>query len=351
MKTHSMAVGLLAAFALPAVHASEWSPVLPLGTKAQFQDTSIAYGFCLAQDEILKAISRLHPTLEPQAKLAAFRFAQKTGDSCQGVTDALRVYIDTLGAKQSPVQSWKSAKPQLDAKILIQHKTMTAAVADKAVAEKFITEVQDRANGHLDADILRTLISASTAYRSSPALEMTGGWTSDFRSKGHEKSAGVSVQLKMPLSWRGQDANAAHIVQKWTTEVGTGQGIAMVMLSIWPATKADLDETEGLLKAADPVEFAMGSLPPGAELVQARRITLLQKPALEMTYRMKAAQLDQAFDFLTIQYHGIARGGIVVVQGQVGGPVGQSDPGALFAHYKDVFKLVANSLTDLGKSY
>jgi hypothetical protein len=155
------------------------------------------------------------------------------------------------------------------------------------------------------------------------------------------------VQLKIPLSWRANDANASHIVQKWTTDVDSSGSVAMLMISVYPLTAKELPEVQASFGTEDPVAFAKGSLPPGATFVSARRIALLQKPAFEIAYRMTSSQLDQSFETTAIMYQSIARGGVVQIAGSVVSPVGAADQGKLFGRYRDVFKLVANSLTDI----
>jgi hypothetical protein len=311
------------------------------------QAAAVAYGFCYSQQRMLDRVAELYPDLMPRARLVAVRFRDRTGHGCEAIVDAFRRMVSTRVAAGDRSASWPEFDVQLTRPLEDALKHQSAALTDRSVANRFMDEIEERTAGHLDKEVLATLLAASPTYRAVPARLILDGHTQFFRTSGHTKSPGVDVQIKVPLSWESSEANGPHIVQKWTSHTGHRSGTAMLMVSVFPLNAAATADVERELAQIDPVTLATTSAPNGGTLLEAHRITLLQRPAVVTTWSIRSRQMDKAFEGVLVQYQAIARGGIVQVQGSVMAEAGDFHAEEVYERYSPLFRLVANSLTDM----
>lgn len=80
----------------------------------------------------------------------------------------------------------------------------------------------------MEPEVLRYLLAVR--YSRNPGAEFADGFRQRFRTDGMGKAQGIRLGLQLPRSWLAKDGERPHIVQKWTSEGGTGN--SMVLLDI-----------------------------------------------------------------------------------------------------------------------
>ncbi|MDO9264176.1 MAG: hypothetical protein Q7U02_09430, partial [Desulfosalsimonadaceae bacterium] len=94
--------------------------------------------------------------------------------------------------------------------------------------QEFLETVKRRAEGHIESPFIEYLLSVK--YLSEPAREFIDGYRQQFNSEGHPKAKGLKIALQLPKSWKANEGERSHILQKWTSQNGTG--FEMISLDI-----------------------------------------------------------------------------------------------------------------------
>lgn len=92
----------------------------------------------------------------------------------------------------------------------------------------FLQQIKKRSMGAIETPVLEYILSVN--YLASPVNEYSEGYQKSFSTKGHKKAQGLDIELKTPISWKAKEGRRPHIVQKWTSENGTG--FEMIQLGI-----------------------------------------------------------------------------------------------------------------------
>jgi hypothetical protein len=121
----------------------------------------------------------------------------------------------------------KNYVEKLEKKISNQMQPMLEDI-NKYTAQKTLQVVQQRADGIIESPFLEYILFVQ--YLSNPAREFYDGYRDSFRTKGHKKSQGIDLVLKIPKSWKSLEGERPHIVQKWVSQ--DGHGLEVIYLSI-----------------------------------------------------------------------------------------------------------------------
>lgn len=178
-----------------------------------------AWGFYLGQMMRLERIERTHPSLQNDVLLARMEFK------------AAFPSFEANARKTLLAWSWKET--DLD-KMLETWRTNLQPVLDREpidleTSRRFVQQVRGRSKGaDVPEDILQYLLA--TSFMDRPELELMRGWRREYTSRGHPKAKGLTVQLKLPMSYAHREGERPNIVAKWVSEGGHGMEHLMLMV-------------------------------------------------------------------------------------------------------------------------
>lgn len=175
-----------------------------------------AYGFVVGQNLTLAELERRYPTLKAQITLARLTFDA-----------AFPNLLELLEAELGAVVGTE-AFPAFRDGMLQKIEAVRQPIGDGA-AEDFLRQVHARAKGvGLEPDVRGYILA--TRYAPRPVAEFTDGFRERFETDGTGKAQGLRLALHLPQSWLAQEGERPHIVQRWTSEFGTG--LSMIMLDV-----------------------------------------------------------------------------------------------------------------------
>ncbi|MFH1829463.1 MAG: hypothetical protein ABH871_01635 [Pseudomonadota bacterium] len=216
---------------LTAVDASELN-----FNHASIKGLAQAYGFILGQEFSLERINKEYPDLYPSVLLAKAQFDSSFPDIKSKLKDQL---VRAMGEKLFD-------KTDIDLKRQLQT-SLGGQVITKDIAQSFLQQIKQRAEGNIDSPVLEYMLSVK--YLSYPAGEFSEGYRQRFSTDGHRKSQGINLVLQVPKSWKAQEGERPHIVQKWVSQNGTG--LEMIHL--------DIRDSEGYTPTNSEVEAFVSS--------------------------------------------------------------------------------------------
>ena len=97
-------------------------------------------------------------------------------------------------------------------------------------AINFITEVKQRAKGHIESPILETLLIFKKGYQEKPEREFLDGYKYRYESDGTGKAKDVAFSIEIPKTWVSKEARRPNIVQKFISENGRGFEHIMILI-------------------------------------------------------------------------------------------------------------------------
>jgi truncated hemoglobin YjbI len=200
---------------------------------------SKAYGFILGQEFSLERVERTYPDAAMQVELARVTFNSAFPEIKK------KLEAELTAALSAP--KFKEMRAGMDSKIrpMLSKQQLTPQLA-----QQFLEQVKARAKGEeMEPDVLHYLLAVR--YAKNPVAEFGDGFRQRFRTDGTGKSQGVRLVLQLPRSWVAKDGERPHIVQKWTSEGGTGS--SMIMLDIRDAQgyAPDRKEMEHFVKSGE----------------------------------------------------------------------------------------------------
>lgn len=188
-------------------------------------------GFVQGQEFTLERISKEYPELSLSVTLARAQFDSSFPNIKLKLRDQLTLAMGEVLFKKTEA----NIKSQIKTSLEVQELT-------KDIAQDFLEQVKERAEGNIDSPVIEYLLSVG--YMRYPAGEYVGGYRQRFSSDSHRKSQGIKLVLQTPKSWKAEEGERPHIVQKWTSQNGTG--LEMMHL--------DIRDTEGYTPTNNEVE-------------------------------------------------------------------------------------------------
>lgn len=167
-------------------------------------DHSYALGFLFAQTAHLEAVRSKYPELIGSSLIAENAFRASFGNAERNIRQALKQvlgkhYDEYVSKMMSSLLGAESQKE-----------------FGKRDAIRFIEDVKARGNGELEPRLLRTLLKAQ--FRDEPASELIHKFYQTFRTTGHRKSKGLSIQIEYPQSWVAREGKRPNVVQVFAGE-------------------------------------------------------------------------------------------------------------------------------------
>jgi len=219
-------------------------------------------------------------------------------------------------------------------------KMLTSQEITKELALGFIEEVKLRAKGNIESPVLETLLTFE--FINYPSKEFSEGFVFSYSTKGHSKTKGITIDAKLPLSWKQKEGDRPNVIQKFVSENGKGQEIILFMVKDlalpddYIITKEELNEffTANELKQM---------IPDGSEFISAKKITLDRHIGGQMIFKTTQQRLDFSITMKSIHFITIYDGKMVFLQCMVSPEEGENLD-ERFNLFLPLFKQVANSL-------
>lgn len=128
---------------------------------------------------------------------------------------------------------------------------------------------------------------------------MNDGFFQKYNSKDNSKAKGVDFTVKIPKSWKSQEANRPNIVRKFTSNNGyiiEDAFMESVMLLVY-----DLPSEVNSLTQQD-MNDVCNDLPENAILRECKKINLENLPAIIQRIKMNVSRLENSISIEFIQY-------------------------------------------------
>jgi len=289
---------------------------------------SRVYGYFKGQKFTLERIKKLFPELKIEVKKAEIEFNLSFNQAKKRITNELKSIMGE-NFDRYETHMMNEINPML-----------TEQKITKDLALNFIEEVKQRAKGKIESPVIETLLTYQ--FIENPSKEFTEGYTFDYSTKNHPKSKGVTINAKIPFSWKQKEGNRPNIIQKFISENGEGEEIILFMVkdvrlpNNYKITQKDLDDffAETELKQM---------VPDGGQFISAKKIVIDNITSGELVYRLTQKRLDFSTTLQTSQYITIYDGKMIFLQAMVSAEKDESLSNR-FKLFSPLFRQVANSL-------
>ncbi len=253
------------------------------------KDIGRAYGFYLGQDFSLDKILELYPALSSEVIRARYEFSSNYKSSIENFDVIMNNYSAT---------EWKEIKNGMRQtfKQMIQNNYFT-----EDEARQFINIVRQRAKGNIDSPVLETFLLFNPEYQQYPEKEFLDGFRNKYENSGLGKSQGIRFSIEFPKTWKSEDGNRPHIVQKFIS--GRGKGLSMFMIGIYDLslqpdeiiTESEIDE---ILNPSDLKEI----IPEDVEIMNYGKLTLEGLPGYWVNYNITMQRAKNNITMETASY-------------------------------------------------
>lgn len=207
------------------------------------------------------------------------------------------------------------------------------------------TKSKEWVNSILTRNNTSTQSSGSTyGSTADPAREFLDGNRTTFNTQNHAKAKGVHFTIAYPSSWAAKEGTRPNIVQKFVSEGGRGQEMALIITKALPLP-AGTGFTEADLKEFFTPTEMKEMLPAGAKFINAKQTRIEGLPAGILEFSMRQERAGLAINLQVISYIFIHRSTMVQFQCTVSGlAASQGDISRRMATFKPLFTLMANSI-------
>ncbi len=290
--------------------------------------TSEAYGFLLGQEFTINQIKNNFPQYNNNVQRVEILFNTNFG-KCK--SKMIAYLTNFLGAKDFATYNY-----EMNTKL---QEKLGPMKLEPEIIEAFISEVENRSKGNIPSTILETLLSFQ--FSEYPSNEFTSGFIKTFKTKGHRKSKGTDWQLKIPISWKSEEADRPNIIQKFTSDYGSGLQSIMIMVRETPDNYIMTNEE---IKYFLTTEGLKTMIPDGARFISSGSTTIdnIQSGVLECEQVVK--QLDYNIKIRMLQFVFFYNNKFYSVQCTTSALTETTNLDAEMKKYLPLFKLVANSI-------
>lgn len=299
--------------------------------EARNKEVFQAYGYCYGQQKSVDRIRREFPQLRVALFRAETAFNATFGISCKAVKEqfgeALRLKLEV----------------ELD-------KYITDNPVSEGVAREFISEIEARANGDIETPVKETLLTFNPDLRANPALEFTRGYIRPYSTAGHAKAKGLSVAVRVPMSWISREGNRPNIVQFFKAEYGRSDVSMLIGIK-------DFTPPKGMRLTQRDIDtmFAPANLkdlvPEGGVMLEGKPIILEGQKGAMLVYDVTVERLDLKITMRTLSYSVLYKNRLISIEFSVGGLMeDRAESVAQFVKNRPLFVMIANSM-NIGDIY
>ena len=207
-----------------------------------------------------------------------------------------------------------------------------------------IQVVKARIKGDIESPVIETLLMFNPNYQKNPIEELNDKFIQTYNSKDNPKAKGVDFSVKVPKSWKSQEANRPNIVRKFTSNNGyiiEDTFIENIMILVY-----DLPIEVKKLTSQD-VTDVCNDIPENSVLRECKATTLENLPVVVQRLKLNMKRLENSMNMEVVQYNVFYKNKMIIIQGQVGTMNEKISEKTLlerFEKFKPVFNYVANSL-------
>ena len=298
--------------------------------KPKYKRVSEALGYVNGQEITLNLIVKEFPQYEISVLKAKISFNSTFGKSKEGMRKCLSEFLG------------QNEFIEFEDKLISEMKKMLVnQIFTEEDAINFISEVESRAKGNIPSTVLETLLSFQFSDR--PQDELTSGFTTTFKTKGHLKSKNTDWQIRVPKSWKAEEADRPNIIQKFTSDYGSGNQVIMIMVKElalakeYKITKEELNElfTEKEMKDL---------VPDGGKFISFTKMTLDNNIGGMIEIEQTVERLDLKIKIRMVQFMFVRGDKMYTLQCSVGSEKADTDLSLEMIKYLPLYKLVANTI-------
>ena len=293
---------------------------------------SRTYGYYIGQTYTLDNIKKKYPNLQNEIFLIKNDFDLKY---LKSIKDIEQFFTKNMSKKQwSDLQKMvkDGIKKQLNTNISYEESLEAIQV------------VKARIKGDIESPVIETLLMFNPNYQKNPIEELNDKFIQTYNSKDNPKAKGVDFSVKVPKSWKSQEANRPNIVRKFTSNNGyiiEDTFIENIMILVY-----DLPIEVKKLTSQD-VTDVCNDIPENSVLRECKTTTLENLPVVIQRLKLNIKRLENSMNIEIIQYNIYFKNKVIMIQGQVGAMNEKISEKTLlerFEKFKPVFNYVANSL-------
>jgi hypothetical protein len=298
--------------------------------KPKYKRVSEAYGYLTGQEYSLNLIKNEFPQFEMSILKAQISFNSTFGKSKEGMRKYLAEYLGQNELKE------------YDEKLITEmQKLLGKQIFTEEIATNFISEVENRAKGNITSPVLETLLSFQYADR--PQGELLAGFSTIFKTKGHLKSKNTDWQIKVPKSWKAEEADRPNIIQKFINDFGNGNQSIMLMVKEMPLPKGYKFSTQELNDLFTEKEMRY-MVPEGGKFICFTKMIIDNNIGGMMEIEQTTSRLDFKIKIRMVQFMFIRGNKMYTLQGTVGSEKIETDLAIEMQKYLPLYKLVANTI-------
>ena len=293
---------------------------------------SRTYGYYIGQTYTLDNIKKKYPNLQNEIFLIKNDFDLKY---LKSIKDIEQFFTKNMSKKQwSDLQKMvkDGIKKQLNTNISYEESLEAIQV------------VKARIKGDIESPVIETLLMFNPNYQKNPIEELNDKFIQTYNSKDNPKAKGVDFSVKVPKSWKSQEANRPNIVRKFTSNNGyiiEDTFIENIMILVY-----DLPIEVKKLTSQD-VTDVCNDIPENSILRECKATTLENLPVVVQRLKLNMKRLENSMNMEVVQYNVFYKNKMIIIQGQVGTMNEKISEKTLlerFEKFKPVFNYVANSL-------
>ena len=293
---------------------------------------SRTYGYYIGQTYTLDNIKKKYPNLQNEIFLIKNDFDLKY---LKSIKDIEQFFTKNMSKKQwSDLQKMvkDGIKKQLNTNISYEESLEAIQV------------VKARIKGDIESPVIETLLMFNPNYQKNPIEELNDKFIQTYNSKDNPKAKGVDFSVKVPKSWKSQEANRPNIVRKFTSNNGyivEDTFMENIMLGVY-----DLPIEVKKLTSQD-VTDVCNDIPENSVLRECKATTLENLPVVVQRLKLNMKRLENSMNMEVVQYDVFYKNKMIIIQGQVGTMNENISEKTLlerFEKFKPVFNYVANSL-------
>ncbi len=293
---------------------------------------SRTYGYYIGQTYTLDNIKKKYPNLQNEIFLIKNDFDLKY---LKSIKDIEQFFTKNMSKKQwSDLQKMvkDGIKKQLNTNISYEESLEAIQV------------VKARIKGDIESPVIETLLMFNPNYQKNPIEELNDKFIQTYNSKDNPKAKGVDFSVKVPKSWKSQEANRPNIVRKFTSNNGyiiEDTFIENIMILVY-----DLPIEVKKLTSQD-VTDVCNDIPENSVLRDCKEAILENLPVVVQRLKLNMKRLENSMNMEVVQYNVFYKNKMIIIQGQVGTMNEKISEKTLlerFEKFKPVFNYVANSL-------
>jgi hypothetical protein len=285
-----------------------------------------AYGFILGQNYSLDKINTEYPQLKSQIVIARLEFNSTFGKAI----DSLKSYLINLNGEVKFNEFEKKLKIEII-------KLFGVQLITEKIAISYLEEVKSRAKGNIPTPVLETLLTFQ--FYDNPEQEYLLGFTNVFKTKGHPKSNNTNWSIRVPKSWKSEEAERPNIIQKFTSDYGSGfQNIMIMAVEFNPNLKSnkinDFFSKENMMKF----------IPKEAKFISFSNIKIENNTGGMLEYEITTERLDLRLKLRVVDFMFVNRNKLYILKGNVGSENIDCELLPLMEKFLPLYRLVANSI-------